>query len=211
MVAGNPRLAEAFAADRRASITDSFTAAAASYVGLCAAGFAVSSVLRVRGEEGSGRLELLLATPLGRRRFLGSGLGVTAAACALLLAAAGLGSGVAAAVVSGHPGAVGTGLAATLVQLPAVLVVAAAVAALVGISTRLAPLGWLLLVWTVLVGLFGPLLGLPHSVTRLTPFGWVPAVPAVPLDVVPLAVLLLVAVTLAGTALAAFRRRDVAP
>jgi ABC-2 type transport system permease protein len=211
MVAGNPRLAQAFAANGTASITDSFTAATATYIGLCTAGFAVSSVLRVCGEEGSGRLELLLATRLSRRRFLGSGLGVSAAAGALLLVAAGLGSGVAAAAVSGHPGAVGAGLAAGLVQLPAVLVVAAVVAALVGISTRLAPLGWLLLVWMVLVGLFGRLLGLPASLARLSPFGWVPAVPAVPLDVFPLAVLTLLAGALTAVALLAYRRRDVAP
>jgi ABC-2 type transport system permease protein len=129
----------------------------------------------------------------------------------LLLAAAGLGSGVAAAAVSGDFGAVGTGLAASLVQLPAVLVVAAAVAALVGISTRLAPLGWLLLVWTVLVGLFGRLLGLPGWVARLSPFGWVPAVPAEPVGVLPLAVLTMLAAALAAVALLTFRRRDVAP
>jgi ABC-2 type transport system permease protein len=208
MVAGNPRLAEALAAGGGASLTDSFTAASALYAALCTAGFAVGSVLRLRGEEGSGRLELLLSPPLGRRRFLAAGLTVTTAGSALLLTAAGLGSGLAAAAVSGDDGAVGTGLAAALVHLPAVLVVAAAAAALVGSSVRLAPLAWALLGWVVLIGLFGPLLGLPEAALRLSPFGWVPAVPAEELDAVPLVGLVAVAGALSVLALTAFRRRD---
>jgi ABC-2 type transport system permease protein len=80
MVAGNPRLATALAAGGGADLTDAYTAATARYAALCAAGFAVGSVLRLHGEEGSGRLELLSA-PLGRRRFLALALaGVAPAA-----------------------------------------------------------------------------------------------------------------------------------
>jgi ABC-2 type transport system permease protein len=209
MVAGNSRLSDALAARGGASLTDSFTAASALYAALCTAGFAVGSVLRLRGEESSGRLELLLSTPLGRRRFLAAGLVVTAGAATLLLVVAGLASGLAAAAVSGDGGAVGTGLGAALVHLPAVLVVAGLTAALVGAGARLAPLAWVLLCWMVLAGLFGPLLGLPEWAARLSPFGWVPAVPAEGLDVLPLGGLLLVAVALTAAALVAFRRRDV--
>jgi ABC-2 type transport system permease protein len=209
MVAGNPQLADALAAAGGASLTDSFAAASALYAALCTAGFAVGSVLRLRGEEGTGRLELLLSTPLGRHRFLSSGLGVTAVAATLLLTVAGLGSGLAAAAVTGDRGAVGTGLGAALVHLPAVLVMAGLTAALVAVAARLTPLAWALLCWAVLVGLFGPLLRLPEWAARLTPFGWVPAVPAEGLAAVPLAGLLAVAVALAGAALVAFRRRDV--
>jgi ABC-2 type transport system permease protein len=208
MVAGNPRLAEALVV-RGASLSDSFTAAAALYAAMCAAGFAVASVLRLRGEEGSGRLELMLSAPLARTRFLGAGLAVTAAAVVLLLVAAGLGDGVAAAVVTGDAGAVGTGLAASLVQLPAVFVIGAAAAALVAAAPRWSSSAWVLVVEAVLVGLFGPLLGLPDWAARLTPFGWVPAVPAGDLALGPLAGLLVVALALAGVAGLAFRRRDV--
>ena len=44
---------------------------------------------------------------------------------------------------------------------------------------------------------------------KLSPFGWVPRVPAEDLDVVPLVGLLLVAVALITVGLVAFRRRDV--
>jgi ABC-2 type transport system permease protein len=209
MVAGNPRLSAALTAGDGASLTDSFTAASALYAALCTAGFAVGSVLRLRGEESSGRLELLLSNPLGRRRFLAAGLAVTAAGATLLLIAAGLGAGLAAAAVTGSLDAVGVGLGAALVHLPAVLVVAGLTAALVGVAARLAPLAWVLLCWAVLDGLFGPLLGLPEWAARLSPFGWVPAVPAEDLHVGPPAGLLVLAVVLVAAALTAFRDRDV--
>jgi ABC-2 type transport system permease protein len=60
----------------------------------------------------------------------------------------------------------------------------------------------------VLVGLFAPLLQLPEWVTRLSPFGWVPAAPAESPDPVRLGLLTLLAAALFGLALAGFRRRD---
>jgi ABC-2 type transport system permease protein len=208
MVTDNPRLAEAFARDG-AGIADSFTAATALYYGLCAAAFAVASVLRLRGEEAAGRVEPLLAAAVDRRRLLGSALGVTVAASVLLLFAAGLGSGLAAAATDGDAGLVGLGVGTALAQLPAVLVVAGVAALLVGAVPRLAGLAWLVVVWALLAGMFGALLSFPAWAVDLSPFGWVPAVPAEPFDVLPEAGLTLVALGLAGLALAAFRRRDV--
>ena len=69
-------------------------------------------------------------------------------------------------------------------------------------------LAWAGYAWVVLVGLFGPLLKVPEWVTRLSPFGWVPAVPAESFDPVPVAVLTLLAAALFALALAGFSRRD---
>jgi ABC-2 type transport system permease protein len=208
MVADVPRLAEAFARGG-AGIADSFAAATALYYGLCAAAFAVASVLRLRGEETAGRAELLLAGAVDRRRLLGAALAVTVAASVLLLVCAGLGSGVAAAATVGDAGLVVSGLGAALAQLPAVLVVAGLTALLVGAAPRLAGLAWIVVVWALLAGMFGALLSFPGWALDLSPFGWVPAVPAEPFAVLPEAGLTLVALGLAGLALAAFRRRDV--
>jgi hypothetical protein len=104
---------------------------------------------------------------------------------------------------------VGRGLGAALVQLPAVLVVAGIAALLVGVAPRLSALAWAVVVWALLAGLFGPLLSLPEWALRLSPFGWVPRVPAEALDVVPLAGLALLAVALVTLAMITFRRRDV--
>jgi ABC-2 type transport system permease protein len=95
------------------------------------------------------------------------------------------------------------------VQLPAVLVVAGIAGLLVGVAPRLSALAWAVVVWALLAGLFGPLLSLPEWALRLSPFGWVPRVPAEALDVVPLAGLAVLAVALVTLAMITFRRRDV--
>ena len=208
MLASNPVLASAFERGG-AGVTDSFAAATAQYLALVVGGFAVASVLRVRAEETAGRTEAMLATALDRRRLLGAAVVVAAAGALLLLLVTGLGQGLAAAQASGAPAAIGRNLAAVLVHFPAVLVVLAVPALLVGIAPRLAPLAWLVVVWSLLSGMFGALLHLPRWALDLSPFGWDPAVPAVRLDVVPLVVLTLVAAALVAVGLAGFRRRDV--
>jgi ABC-2 type transport system permease protein len=209
MVAGNERLATMLAATGQRSVTNAYVAMMALYVGLLVAAFSVGSVLRARGEESTGRAELLLTTALDRSRFLGSGLAVTVVAVVLLLGAAGASMGLAAAAVSGDAGLVGRLLGAVLVPLPAVLVVTSVAAAVIGFAPRRASLAWGALGWTVLASLFSRLFGWPDWVARLSPFGWLPAVPAERLDVVPLVGLTLVAGALFAVALAGFRRRDI--
>jgi ABC-2 type transport system permease protein len=206
MVGDNPRLAQVVGAS--GDLTDGFSAAAGTYSGLAAAGFAVAAVLRARGEEQAGRTELLLAAAVDRRRLLGAVLRVAGGGALVLLAVFGLADGLAASAALGT-GRVGPQLAASLVQLPAVLVVAGAAAALVGGAPRQAPLAWLLLAWSLVVGLLGPLLQLPGWALHLSPFSWVPRVPAEPADAVPLLGLTAVAVAFGLAALAAFRHRDV--
>jgi ABC-2 type transport system permease protein len=210
MIAGNPRLATVFGGEG-AGLADSFTAAAGLYYGLCAAAFTVGSVLRLRGEESAGRLELLLAAGVDRRRMLGAGLAVSCTAAAVLLVVAGLGGGLAAAVVTGRPDAVSDQLGAAVVQLPAVLLLGALTGVLVAAVPRRSGLAWVAVCWVALVGMFGPLLQLPGWAARMSPFGWVPRVPAEHLDLAPLAALTVVAAALAVLALAAFRRRDLTP
>ncbi len=208
MVSGNAQLAAVLAASGQ-NITDSFFAAAAVYVALGAAAFAVGSVLRVHGEESAGRAEVLLATALDRRRYLGGTLAVTCAAVLVLLLSGGLGAGLTAAVVRGDASLVGQQLGAQLVHLPAVLVFAGLAVALVGWAPRLAALSWVLVGWAVFAGFFGALLSLPDWALKLSPLGWVPQFPAEPVDVAPLAGLTVVAVVLIVLGLVGYRRRDV--
>jgi len=208
MVRQNALLARMFAATG-ADVPDSFTAATTVEFGLGAAAFAVASVLRLRSEESAGRAELLLATPLHRRRLMAAGVGVSALGAAVLLLAAGLGDGLAAAAVSGDVDLIGRDIGAALVHLPAVLVIAGVATLLVGAAPRLASLAWLLVIWALLAGMFGTLLGLPEWTLELSPFGWTPKVPAEDVSLAPLGGLLIVAAALLIAALAAFRRRDV--
>jgi len=209
LLAENERVAEALEAIGGAgSLADSFAATIGLYLTLVVAAFAVSSVLRVHGEETAGRAGLMLAAAVDRRRLLGGSLAVTVAAAVLLTVVAGLGTGLAAAAVTGDADQLGRLFGAVLTPLPAVLVVAGVAAVLVGIAPGRAVLAWAAVAWVVLVGLFGPLLKLPEWVTRLSPFGWLPAVPAEPADPAPLVGLTLLAAALVAVALAGFRRRD---
>jgi ABC-2 type transport system permease protein len=151
----------------------------------------------------------MLASPLHRRRLLGGALAVTSGGALLLLLAAGLADGLTAAAVSGNPDLVLRDLSAALVHLPAALVVVGITALLVGAVPRLAGLAWLVIVWALLAGMFGQLLGFPGWALKLSPFGWTPKVPAETADVGSLVGLLVVAAALAVAALAAFRARDV--
>jgi ABC-2 type transport system permease protein len=180
----------------------------ALYLALGAAGFAVASVLRLRGEESAGRAELLLSTEVSRSRWLGSGLLVTAAASALLLTAAGLGTGAAAAAVRGDGQLLVRQVGAELAHLPAVLVVAAPAAVLVGWAPRPAAFTWAVVAWVAVAGFFGELLGFPGWVRRLPPFDWVPALLAETVHVGSLAGLTVVVAALLGAALPSLRRRD---
>jgi ABC-2 type transport system permease protein len=210
LLAENQRVADTLAAigGGGGSLVDSFAATIALYLTLLVAAFAVSSTLRAHGEESTGRFALVLATPVDRRRLLGGSLAVSVTASVLLTVVAGLGTGLAAAAVTGDAGQVGRLLGATLVPLPAVLVVAGVAAVLVAVVPRWSLLAWVVFTGVVLVGLFAPLFQLPDWVTRLSPFGWVPAVPAESFDPVPLGALTLLAAALFALALVGFRRRD---
>lgn len=207
-VAGNPQLESFLATGAAGGRTDAFYAAMMVYLALGSAAFAVSSVLRLRGEETAGRVEPLLAGALGRPRWMGGGLLVTLAGTVLLLLAGGLGMGVSAAAVTGDGGLVATLVGAALVHLPAVAVVAGVAAALVGLAPRVSALAWVVLGYGLLASMFGGLLGLPEWAMRLSPFGWVPALPGQPWDTAPVAGLTLLAAGLVAAGLAGVRRRD---
>jgi len=209
MVEGNPQLARAVGADDDLDITAGFFAAAATYLGVAVAAFAVASVLRTHAEEEGGRTEVVLAAAVGRRRYLGGALAVAVGASAVLLLVGGLGTGLAAAAATGDGGLVASEVATQLARLPAVLVFAGLTVALMGLAPRLARLAWVLVTWAVLVASFGPLLRLPGWAEKLSPFGWLPHMPDEPVDWAVLVALTVVAALVTAAGLAGFRRRDV--
>lgn len=208
LIANNPVVARAFAGST-GSFTNAFLAASALYLVSGAAAFAVTSALRLRAEETTGRTEFLLAAPVDRRRFLGSGLAVTGLSALLLLVLGGVGTGMAAAAALGDAGVIWLGMAACLVHAPAVLVIAAGTTLLVGAAPRWSILAWVVLTWSLLAGMFGPLLNLPRWALRLSPFGWESRVPAEDVNVAALVGLSAVAAVLAALALVGFHRRDI--
>lgn len=170
--------------------------------------YAVLAVQALRGEETGGRAEPLLATPLSRRRWLWSNVGIVAAGVVVMLLATGVATGVAAAAVTGDTTHVWALTVAHLNQVPAVFVVLGLAVLLLGTIPRLLQAAWAVIVYGVLVGSFGPMLDVPDLAYDLSPFEHVARMPLEAFAPTPVVVLLALAAALLGTGVEAFRRRD---
>jgi ABC-2 type transport system permease protein len=195
----------------QSGITDAYLAATMGIVGLAAAGYAISAVLRLRSEETAQRAEPVLATATGRIGWAAGHLVVAVAGAAVVLAAAGAGAGLAYGL---RTGAVGTQLprllGAALAQLPAVLAVTAVAVLLFGLLPRsCGPGGWAALALAAMLVLLGPTLRLAQWVQDISPFAHVPKLPGGTVSAAPLAWLIAVAVVLAAAGMTGLRRRDI--
>jgi ABC-2 type transport system permease protein len=206
---GDSSLSKEMILQGSADVVDGFYATLSVMLALLAAGFAISSALRPRGEEDAGRLETLLATALPRARWLGGHVAVTVVGTLLVLALAGLGLGTSYAVVTGDAGAVVRLAVPTLTYAPAVFVLSGLTRLLHGVAPRATVLAWLglLLAWVVL--LFGDVFDLPQWLQDLSPFEHLALVPLQEFRPVPFLVLTVVAAVLSVAGQIAFCRRDV--
>ena len=190
-------------------VVDGFYATLSVMLALLAAGFAVSSALRPRGEEQSGRLESLLATALPRSRWLAGHVAVTVVGTSVVLALAGLGLGASYAVVTGDAGAVVRLAVPAVSYAPAVLVLSGVARVLYGVAPRAATAAWLGLLVSWVVVLFGDLLDLPQWLQDVSPFEHLALMPLQDFRTAPFVALTLVAALLSVVGQIAFRRRDV--
>ena len=192
-----------------ASLVDGFYATTVLSVALLSTGFAISSTLRPRAEETAGHVEMLLATPLSRHRWLASQVAVTVGGTLLVLAAGGLGLGIGNALVTGDSGALLRLGVPPLAHAAPVLLVAGVGRLVYGARPAALVATWLLLVWALVVMMFGALLQFPQWVQDLSPYEHLALVPAEPFRWTPFLVLAVLAtlITLAGQF--AFRRRDI--
>ncbi|SEE84934.1 ABC transporter permease [Streptomyces sp. Ag109_O5-10] len=186
----------------QSGLTNAFLASMVGMLGLVAALYVVASVLRLSGEETSGRAEPLLAAPVGRLRWAAGHLTVAFAGAALIMLLAAAGFAV------GYGRQVGPILGACLVQLPAVWVVGGVAVLLYGIAPRLAPAAWGVAAATLLIGWVGPALNAPRLVLDLSPFGHLPKLPGGGMEWGPVLALTGLAAVLAGAGLVGLRRRD---
>ncbi|MFG2961135.1 ABC transporter permease [Streptomyces sp. NPDC048291] len=187
----------------QSGLTDAFLASMVGMLGLVAALYVVASVLRLHGEETSGRAEPLLAGPVSRLRWAAGHLTIAFAGAALIMLLAGAGFAV------GYGKEVAPILGACLVQLPAVWVIGGVAVLLYGLAPRLAPAAWGVAVAALLIGWVGPALNAPRLVLDLSPFGHLPKLPGGGMEWTPVLTLTVLAVVLAGAGLAGLRRRDV--
>jgi ABC-2 type transport system permease protein len=188
---------------------NAFLAAMTGLYGIVAAAFAVSATLRLRREETEQRGELVLAGSVGRIRWAASHLAIATVGTAIVLACAGLASGIAYWVRTGDAGQVPRLLGASMTQLPAAWVLVGIAMALVGFLPTLDAAAWGALVAFLICGLLGPLLRLPQWALDISPFTHVPKLPGGAFTAAPLVWLTLAACLLTAVGLAGLRRRDI--
>ncbi|WP_407838003.1 ABC transporter permease [Streptomyces sp. DSM 116496] len=186
-----------------AGLTDAFLATMAGMLGLVAALFIVSAVLRLGAEESGQRAEPVLAHAVGRLRWAAGHLAVAFGGSALILLLGGLGLGL------GHGADLAQTVGGALAQLPAVWVIGAVAALLYGAVPGFASAGWAVAGAALALGWIGPALNLPGAVLDLSPFAHLPRIPgSEALTWAPLLTLTALAAALLTAALTALRRRD---
>jgi ABC-2 type transport system permease protein len=210
MIEDNPDMSDFFAQLGVASVTDAFLSTAMLIMALFATGFTVSSVLRLRSEEMSGRADPLLATPVARQRWAWSHLSVALVGTVVLALVCGVAMGAGAAIVLGDASRIGELTAAGLVMVPAMWLLAGVTLLVYGLLPRWSLAAWALVAWVFVAAMFGILLDLPQWLLNLSPFQHVPALPAAPMSWLPIVVLSAVAASLIAAGLAALDRRDIA-
>jgi ABC-2 type transport system permease protein len=193
------------------AITSAYLASCMSLVGMVAAAYAVSAVLRLRSEEADGHAEPLLSGPVGRVRWGASHLLVAAAGTVVVLVVGGLGMGIGYGLASSTLGTqVPSLLGASLVQLPASLLIGAFAVAFVGLLPRQSvTASWTVVALAIAIAVFGPGFNLAQPVLDISPFTHVPALPGGALAAAPLIWLCAGVVVLTGVGLGGLRTRDI--
>ncbi|MEV6208857.1 ABC transporter permease [Kitasatospora sp. NPDC051914] len=211
LVGDNARVADVIARlGGRQGLLDAYFGTMTNLFGMIVALYAVQAVLRLRAEEISGRAEPVLATAVSRLRWAAGHLLFPLAGSAVLLAVAGVFTGLGQGAAMGGTGhAVARLLPAALAQLPAVWLTAAVALALVGLAPRWSTAGWGALALFLLLGWLGPVLRLPQWVLDLSPFTHTPHLPGGAFTPTPLLWLTALAAALAAAGLAGLHRRDI--
>jgi ABC-2 type transport system permease protein len=191
------------------SLTDSYFATSLLMLAIIAGGYTVSSALRARNEETSGRAEPLLGTALARTTWAATHLAVATGGSTLILAATGAAMGGTYGLIVGDADQVPRLTGAALGFAPSLWVLAGVATALFGLVPRAAlAASWAVYAWCALVGFLGQLLDLPQWAMDVSPFEHVPEMPAQGVEWLPLVVLTLVAMALTAVGLTGLRRRD---
>ena len=195
----------------QAAIVNAYLASLMLLAGLVAAGYAVSAALRLRTEETEGRADPVLAGVVGRVRWGLSHVVVAVVGTAVLLAVAGVATGLGYGLRAGGTGGwVTRMLGAGVAEVPAALVIAGVAIAVFGLLPQVsAAVSWTVVGLAVALNIFGQVLQLSHWVLDISPFTHVPRLPGGTVSASPLWWLCAIAVVLGVTGLAALRRRDI--
>lgn len=139
---------------------------------LFAGALGIQSVTAWAREERSGRLGWMLSAPVDRRWSWLSAAGVALGWPLITLIWTGILTGLGLRIGLGESSALGQGLSSTLAYLPAVLFITVLAMLLCSITPAAAPLGWILVVWELVVAFLGDPLDLSQGLRNISPLEW---------------------------------------
>ncbi len=193
------------------SLLQMFISAIFAIVGVLAAACATQVIVRLRQEEAGGTAELLLATPLSRIRWLLEFLLVGVIAVVIVLAAAGLASGLSAVGAIDGSSMMGPSLAAAAAQLPVALIYLGVLSLVfVVLPNWSIVIAWATLGLGAFIGIFGGFIGIPDWLQKLSPFAHTPVVTGPTLDWSGGIWMFVIAIGATALAAVLIRRRDFA-
>jgi ABC-2 type transport system permease protein len=170
--------------------------------------YAATQVAGARTEESSGRLDVLIVQPLGRRRWLTTRVVAAVLGVVLLAAVAGFGAWIGAAARNSGVG-LGAAVAAGVNCIPAAVFFLGAGILFFGLLPRIAPgAAFGVIVVSYLVVLVGELVNMPGWLLTLSPFDHLNPVPAVSIDITAAAVLVAAGALMIIAGVETFARRD---
>lgn len=178
------------------------------FFALVVALFAASHLNGIRDEEGSGRLETLLALPVSRTRWLAGRVAIAAVASVLLAVLTGVLAWAGAATQDAGVG-FGSLVAAGANCIPAALLFLGLGTLLFAAAPRQSAGAAMALVGAAFLWeLVGAVLEAPSWTLALSPFHHVAAVPVARFDTTGATIMLVLAAATAGAGVAVFARRD---
>lgn len=179
------------------------------FFAVAAAAWAVNVATRMRSEEHDDRAEILLATPVSRRRYYAAYVLVAVLGAVAILVLAGVGMLLGNGFAGGGWSAAADTMSSAAAQLPATLAMSSIALLLYGFRPSLVPVGWLLVIAALFLGPMSGMFNLPGWVRDLSPFTHTPAVPVAPMTWTPVLILFAVAVVFTVGGLFGFGKRDI--
>ena len=180
----------------------------ALFIAVIAGIMMVRGVQAVRLEETEGRADPVLATATSRWAWFGSYLAVTSLGLVGLLLVAGIATGIGAAVSVGDGSYIWDMALALTAHAPGVLTLLGIAALLFGVFPRAIGASWILVGYSLFVGLFGTIIDLPQWALDISPMEHTGRPPLDSISWPAGMIQLLAAAGLMAAGLAGFRRRD---
>lgn len=190
-------------------LSDMFLFTMMSLLAVAAATWPVYLAGRMRVEETAGRSEVLLATPVGRTRFLLAYWGCGVIGAFLAIAAAALTMALGAAIAGGSwSHAIAHTTAAAGATAAAIALVGAAAMTLYACAPTMTVLGWFVVGLSLILGPLAGMFDLPQWIRDFSPFTHSAAIPMAPMQWTPPLVMVVLGALLMCVAVLRFRRRD---